>query len=381
MAPDDKPALAARLDTAIDKAIDEKRIVGTTTLVAKDGKIVYARAAGMADRENGMPVQRDTIFRYASLTKPIVATLILKLHEDGKLNIDDPVSDHLPYFTPRLPDGTQPKISLRQLLCHIGGLPVDISPSEQELAQIVFQQVEGSYRHLSLEDNMKRLAALPLIAPPGTLWAYGLSLDVLGAVAAAVDGSTLNDAVARHITGPLGMTDSTFCVKDIDRLAVPYADAVNGAVRMQKTHTLQHARGHLVTFTPKRIMDPDVFPSGGGGMAGTADDFMRFLLALQRGELIGNALLDEATRNQLGDADRNGLTPGHGFGLIGAVVDTPELSGTPQNAGSYYWSGVFGNHWFVDPKAGVTLVSLTNTAFEGNNGPFTVEMRDAIYGV
>lgn len=372
-------ALVARVDAAIDRAIAEKRIVGTTTLVAIDGRIVYARAAGMADRESGMPVQRDTIFRYASLTKPIVAATILKMHDAGALDIDDPVRQYLPYFTPRMPDGHHPAITIRHLLCHVAGLPVDIAPSDDELAQANFQGVNGSYRHLSLEDNMRRLANLPLIATAGALWAYGLSLDVLGAVAAKVHGTNLNAAVAEMITGPLEMVDTRFGVADMARLAVPYADDPNGAVRMDASHTMQHMRGHMVTFTPARILDPNVFPSGGGGLAGTADDFMQFLLALQNDKILKAKTLAEALRNQLGAAESS-LPPGHGFGLLGAVIVNQALTGTPQNSGTYYWSGVFGNHWFIDPAAGIISVSLTNTALEGCNGPFTTEVRNAIYG-
>lgn len=373
--------LAARLDAAIDKAIAEKRIVGTNTIVAIDGRIAYARAAGMADREAGQAVSSDTIFRYASLTKPIVSSVILKLHEAGKLNIDDPVAHYLPYFTPSLPDGTKPSISIRQLLCHTGGLTTDLSPSKEELSQANFQAINGSFRHLGLEENMRRLAAMPLMDPPGTLWVYGLSLDVLGAVVEKVHGDTLSNAVAAHITGPLGMNDCTFCVTDVARLATAYADGPDGAVRMAASQTMKHKRGHEVTFVPARIMDAEAFPSGGSGLAGTAGNFMSFLLALQRGDIISSDLLAEATRNQLDKAGPNGLPDGHGFGLIGAVIDNPEATNTPQNQNSFYWAGVFGNHWFVDPKAGITSVALTNTAFEGNNGPFTEEIRDAIYGV
>ncbi len=179
-------SLQTNLDAAIDAALVD-RIVGCVVLVNRDGKEIYARTAGLADREANRRLERDAIWRLASITKPIVATAALKMMEAGLLELDDPVTKYLPYFTPPSPDGEVRPITLRQLFAHTSGLsyeavPADVSPG-----------ISGPY--IDLEENMRRLARAPLVFAPGTGWTYGTSIDVLGAVIAAIHTSTLEAAV------------------------------------------------------------------------------------------------------------------------------------------------------------------------------------------
>lgn len=368
--------MQAHLDRAIDAALDEKRIVGTVVLVARNGVISYHRAAGLADREAQKPVREDTIFRLASLTKPVMATIILKLQEEGKLSVDDPVTDYLPYFTPKMPDGTQPTILLRHLLTHSAGLVVDVTPIQEELTEEPLLGVNGSYRHLSLDDHLRRLASRPLVSAPGSAWAYGLSYDVLGAVAAKAFGGSVEDVTRYYITAPLGMVDTQFGVRDAARLAQPYADARPEPDLMGETHSVVHARGHTVTFTPSRILDSGAFASGGSGLAGTAGDFMRFLIGLQWGGLLEPETFAAGLVPQI---DAPTQTAGQGQAFLGIKIDDPTPTGTPQHTGSFYWGGVFGSSWFVDPKADLAVVAVTNTAFEGLNGQFAEDIRNAVY--
>lgn len=370
-----------RLDGAIDTALAEKRIVGTVTMVSRKGELVYSRAAGMADRESGRAVTTDTIFRYASLTKPIVATTILAMVDEGGLGLEDPVTNILPYFTPKLPDGTQPEILIRHLLSHSAGLTGDISVTQEEAASEQMIAVNGEYRLLPLEVNMRRLAKLPLLYAPGTGWAYGQALDVLGAIAAQLVGGTLGDAVAKYVTGPLGMTDTMFGVTDRDRLATAYGDDTPEPVKMDEPHAMANAEGNVTVFSPGRILDANAYQSGGGGMAGTAADFLRFLDSLQNGgtPILKAATVATAMQNQIGDVSRDVFRPGQRFGFFGAIIDDPETAKTPQTKGTYTWGGIFGSSWFVDPAEEICVVSLTNTAFEGCNGAFPYEIRDAIY--
>lgn len=368
--------MQANLDRAIDLALDEKRIVGTVVVAAKDGDIVYARAAGFADREAGIEVSRDSIFRLASLTKAVVAAIILKMQDEGLLSVEDPVTKFLPYFTPQTHDGQRPTILLRHLLLHCAGLPIDVTPTAEELASPLLQGVNGSYRHLTLTDHLKRLAARPLDILPGTAWAYGLSFDVLGAVVAEIYGGTLQEAVAHYVTAPLGMVDTLFGVRDVARLTKPYADAKPEPALMAPTHPLLHRRGHTTVFTPDRILDADVFPAGGAGLSGTADDFMAFLQAVQWGDFLAP------------DTLQAGVTPQkHSFVLdggetqvyLGVSQQSESTRDAPLRAGSYSWGGVFGNSWFVDPQSGIALVALTNTAFEGLSGQFVTDLQRAVY--
>lgn len=154
--------MAARLDAAIDRAIAEKRIVGTVVLVARDGEVVYRRAAGLADREAGKPMAEDAIFRLASITKPIVSAAAMRLVEEGRIALDDPVTRWLPDFRPRLPNGQAPEITLRQLLTHTAGLSYGFLDGE-----------DGPYRRagvsdglgepgMSLEENLERIASVQI---------------------------------------------------------------------------------------------------------------------------------------------------------------------------------------------------------------------------
>lgn len=371
-----------RLDAAIDKAIAEKRIVGSVILVSKNGKLIYSRAAGMADRENGRAAEIDTIFRFASLTKPIVATTILAMVDEGILELEDPVTSILPYFTPKMPDGTQPEILIRHLLTHSAGLTGDISVTPEEAKSAQMLAVDGEYRLLSLEDNMRRLAKRPLLYAPGTSWAYGQALDVLGTVAAQLVGGTTGDAVAKYVTGPLGMKDTIFGVTDIDRLATAYGDGSPEPVKMAEPHAMPNQWGDVTVFTPGRILDDKAYQSGGGGMAGTASDFLKLLDSWQAGgqSVLLAETIKSATQDQIGNVSSELAEMGRRFGFFGAMIDDPKIAKSPQTKNSYLWGGIFGSAWFVDPTEGLSVVGLTNTAFEGCNGAFPDEIRDAVYG-
>ena len=241
--------LPRRVDAVIDKAIAEKRIVGAVVVANQDGKEVYARAAGQLDREAGVPMPRDAIFRLASFTKPIVAAAALALIDQGKLRLDDTVTKWLPDFRPKLRDGTAPEIRIRHLLSHTSGLAYGTLLPDDPYR---LGKVSGGLDQpgLSLEENLRRLAHVPLLFAPGSAWRYGLSIDVLGAVIEKIMGSSLGDAVAALVTGPLGMRDTTFGVTDMKRLAVPYADGKSGPIRMGEPQIVRDDPAMAITFSP-----------------------------------------------------------------------------------------------------------------------------------
>lgn len=366
--------IKTRLDAVIDRAIEEKRIVGTVVMVAHEGETIYARAAGMADREAGVPAAMDTIFRLASVTKPIVAATALALVDEEALNLEAPVTEYLPWFTPALPDGSRPEITIRQLFTHTAGLAYG-GPEFERLG------VNGGLRDSDrrLEDNLRLLAQVPLAYAPGTRWQYSMAIDVLGAVIESIEGTRLGEAVRKYVTGPLGMHDTAFSVVDPARLATAYADGRPEPVPMGDAHFVKSLKGEGgTTFWPKRIFNPKAFHSGGAGMAGTAPDFLKFLETLRRG---GDPILQPETvnlgaANQIGDLPRD---PGMGFGLFGAVVVDAAATGASWANGTYEWGGVYGNRWFIDPANGISVVEFSNTALEGVDGPFSTDIRDAVY--
>ena len=373
--------LARRVDKVIDRWVASERIVGTVAIIAKDGEIVYRRAAGYADREAGIPVREDTIFRHASMTKAIVSATALKLVEEGRLSLDDTVEKWLPYFTPRLANGRKPTITIRHLMTHTSGLSYAFLEPEGN----VYQR-EGiplgleDTGAMSLEDSMRKLASMPLFYEPGTEWRYSLSTDVLGVVIEKAAGMTLPEAVKRYITDPLGMSDTTFVVKDAGRLAAAYRDGETKAMRMDDKRDFLPI-GTRPPVSPARALDPKAYPSGGAGMSGTAEDYLRFLEVIRTGgaPILGPESAAALTEHAVGDLRAWTEGEGWGFSLGNAVLLDPKAAATPQNAGTWQWGGALGSHWFVDPVAKLTVVVLTNTSIAGVIGAFPAEIRDAIY--
>lgn len=372
-------SLASDLDAAIDGALTQKRLVGVVVLVAHDGRIIYHRAAGFADREAGTPMREDTIFRLASVSKAYTAMAAATLLEQGTLHLDDPVTKWLPEFTPRLPDGGPAEITIRQLLSHTAGLDYGFA-----------QRLDGPYHltgisdgldisGLSLEENMRRLAGVPLLYKPGTSWRYSLAMDVLGAVIEKAHGAPLPQAMRELVTKPLGMVDTGFTVTDRSRLAFPYYNTAPQPLRMQDdVQDVDFGGGMSLRFSPNRAFDPKAFPSGGAGMVGTAPELLRLLETIRTGgaPLVGPAIMNEMNRSQTGKLP--GM-PGMGFGLGWAVLVDPAAAQTPQASGTLNWGGVYGNAWFIDPANKLSVVILTNTAPEGMWGQTITDVRDAVY--
>ncbi|WP_116141440.1 serine hydrolase domain-containing protein [Trinickia diaoshuihuensis] len=382
----DRPAMVSRLDDALDAAIDERRIVGGVVLVAHRGEPVYARAAGFADREAGLPMQIDSRFRLASVTKPIVALATLALAERGALSLDDPLTRWLPSFTPRCDDGAEPVITVHHLLTHTAGLDYGFR-TEPGSTQGLYHRLGISdgldLVDFDLDENVRRIAQAPLGFAPGTAHRYSVAYDVLGAVIERVTGQSLPAAIETLVTGPLGMRSAAFGVPPGTPLVVPYVDAQPEPRRMSGDTAARLPReiGHCVKFSPQRAYAAHAFPSGGAGMIGSAPDVLTLFETIRRG---GAPIVESATIARMMQphvrAQAQTVGPGWGFGYGWAVLEDPALDCTPQSKGTIQWGGVYGHSWFVDPSAELTVVALTNAAFEGMCGPFTLHVRDAVYG-
>src|SRR5215213_1864741 len=201
------------IDSAIERSLGEARIVGAVVLIAHDGEIVYCRAAGLADRERGIPMRENAVFRLASLTKPLVTAAALRMVELGKFALADPVTKYLPDFRPALPNGETPAVTLRHLLTHTAGLSYGF-----------MQPPDGSYHRAevsdgagepgtTMEENLARIARAGLAYRPGERWAYSVAIDVLGAVMQVVEEADLDTVVRKHVTAPLGLDSMGFDLK------------------------------------------------------------------------------------------------------------------------------------------------------------------------
>jgi CubicO group peptidase (beta-lactamase class C family) len=378
------PMMSIRIQAAVQRALQERRIVGAAVLVAHNGKVIHEQAAGLADRESGRPMTVETVFRLASVSKPIVSTAAMVLVGQGRLDLDAEVRDWLPEFRPALADGRPARITARQLLSHTAGLGYRFLEADAQGPYARAGVSDGMDAcAIDLAENLRRIASVPLLYEPGTAWGYSLAIDVLGALIERVHGAPLELAVQELVTGPLGMADTAFAVHDAGRLATAYVSAEPEPRRLQEGDTVATVEGTVgIRYSPARIFDPRAFPSGGAGMAGTAGDFLCLLEVLREGggTLLGAECIAQMSRDQTGGREPPDA-PGWGFGLGFSVLRDRVRAASPESIGTWRWGGAYGHSWFVDPVQGLSVVAFTNTLYEGMSGRFVTELRDAVYGI
>lgn len=349
------PDRVARLLAVLQAEVERQRLPGAVVLIARHGKLALFESLGALDPSTKTPMTRDAIFRIYSMTKPIVSVAVMMLMEQGKLLLSEPVAKYLPEYTDqkvaRLVDGAVQLQAVRQpatvqdLLRHTAGLTYEFMGSAPVQRQ--YAQARIGSRERSNAEFSHQLAALPLMFEPGTVWEYGRATDVLGRVIEVVSGQPLGAYLDEHVFQPLGMTETWFTVppEHHARIAEPFARDPEGGVQMRVIDVREDA----------------ALESGGGGLASTAMDYARFLqFMLDKGELGGVRLLgprtvDFMTADHLGDipvnsgASRALLPPGHGFGLGFAVRKELGVTAVPGSVGTYFWGGMAGTTFFVDP--------------------------------
>ena len=324
----------------------------------------------------------DTIFRLASVSKPIVSTAAMALVSQGKLELDAPVDRWLPDFQPRLADGWRARITVRHLLSHTAGLGYRFFEVDEDGPYARAGVSDGmDASGITLDENLRRIASVPLAYEPGTSWAYSLAIDVLGAVIERAHGQRLDIAVRDLVTDPLRMMTTGFVTQDSARVATAYVNDTPLPHPLAEGEIVSPFEGRVgIPFSPSRIFDADAYPSGGAGMAGTAEDLMRLLEALRQGgaPLVSRGLVEEMARDQTGGTELPDA-PGLGFGLGFSVLRDAVAAASPESDGTWRWGGAYGHAWFVDRTRGLSVVALTNTLYEGMSGAFVTELRDAVY--
>ncbi|WP_130616505.1 serine hydrolase domain-containing protein [Cohnella abietis] len=373
--------LPGRIDQVIDRTLADKRLVGAVIKVAIDGVMVYSRAAGLADREMNRTMREDALFRLASVTKPIVSTAALVLVAQGRLQLDDRVDRWLPEFRPRLQNGEFATLTIRHLMTHTAGLTYRFFQEENGSYQQVGVSDGMDQSSITLEENLRRIASVPLLYTPGTEWKYSIATDVLGAVIAKVTETPLSEAIHSLVTKPLGMSDTGFIAIDPERLANAYANDAAEPRLIQDHDSLAFMEGTAgFRLAPGRALDTTAYHSGGAGMVGSAGDFLQLLETLRKGgaPLLPESMVREMTSNQIGDLPM-AFWPGRGFGLGITLLKDPVAADTPESPGTWRMGGTYGHSWFVDPMQRLSVVAFTNTALEGMSGQFTVDLCEAVY--
>ncbi|MBR7069106.1 MAG: beta-lactamase family protein [Oxalobacter sp.] len=371
--------LTQKIDQTIADNLENQMTSGIVTLVYLEGKPVYAKAAGMADIESGIPMQENTLFRFASISKAFTSLAVAALIGQEKIQLDDSVTTWLPDFLPKLPDGSTPTITIRHLLSHMSGL--DYRWAQKEDGPYATAGVTDGLdiTGISLEENIRRIASAPLAFAPGSSWLYSLAPDVLGAVIAKAHGTDFPTAMQQLVLEPLGITDTAFYVppEQKERVAAAYyLDDAKKLTRMADDQFLTSPDDRYFHFSPERVFKAEEYPSGGVGLVGTAADLMKIVEVIRTGDapFTSKDLILQMSENQLHGIEAR---PGMGFGLgWGILVDPVRAENTPQTIGTRMWGGVYGSKWFTDPAKALSVVSMTTTALDE---VVSVAIRNALY--
>jgi len=363
------PARLSRIDRVLEEHVTSNRLAGAVGLALRDGKVVYEKAVGWADKESGTRMATDSLFRIASQTKAVTSTAILILMEEGRLSLTDPVSRYLPSFAKSMvsmpgADGdtvvpATRAITIRDLLTHTSGLSygTDARLSAQYAAAGLGPAAgNGWYTADKTEpvcETMDRLGTLPLAAQPGTRWVYGYSTDVLGCVVERVSGQPLDIFVRERITDPLKMFDTHFFLPESKRtrLTTVYGSGPGGLV--VRAPEGSRGQGHYVDG-PRRNF------AGGAGLVSTARDYARFLEMVRRGGALDDVRILSPrtvmlmTTNQVGTLHSS---TGLGWSLAFETTDQFGANGLSA-AGSFGWGGAYGSVYRVDPSERLTMVLM-----------------------
>jgi CubicO group peptidase (beta-lactamase class C family) len=369
------PERTQRLMDALRREVASGRLPGAVAMVSRRGQIALFEAVGEQDPATGTPMQTDSIFRIYSMTKPVVSVAVMMLVERGLLLLSDPVSRWLPEFANQQvakANGLEPvkqEATVQDLLRHTAGLTYEFLGNS--LVQRQYDAVKIASRERTNAEFSTTLAGLPLQFQPGTVWAYSRATDVLGRLLEVVSGQNLGAFLQANIFGPLGMVDTGFAVppEQQHRIAEPFAHDPDGG-------------------EPMKVLEPRQVPAmegGGGGLMSTAMDYARFLQCLRnRGELDGVRLLgphtvDYMTADHLGRIPSEGslLPPGHGFGLGFAVRTQLGMAPVPGSVGLYYWGGIAGTTFFVDPA--LDMVAMLMVQAPNQRDYYRPLFRDLVY--
>ena len=354
-----------RIGPVIDRYIHEQQIPGALTLVARRGCIAHCEVRGYANVEQQRPLRADSIFRIASMTKPIASVALMQLYERAHFQLSDPISKWLPAFekmevaarneqgvVERVP--AERAINMRHVLTHTGGIAGGFGPNAKALAEASRLRGRGEV----IGDFVERLASVPLDNQPGRVWSYSRSTCVVGRLVEVISGQTLADYFEEHIFRPLEMVDTSFFLppEKLDRFCVAYQPGAGHRIEPAEPDTLE-------SFW---LSEPGIYYMGSGGLVSTASDYFRFADMLLHGgrqpggpRILSRKTVELMTKNHIGDRFLSLGGPGQGFGLgLGVTLDRGRTHAMPSE-GSYTWGGAFNTHWWNDPAEELTGLVLT----------------------
>jgi len=358
-----------RITAAMQQHIDDKELAGIVGLIARRGKIAYFETLGMRDMEAGKKMDKDTIFRIYSMTKPITSVAVMMLYEKGRFYLDDEVSKYIPALGDLdvLVEATDPEtgeksfllkpsekdMTVQDLLRHTSGLTYGIFGSTK--VDEMYKKAGVLDGNGTVEDMVEKLGILPLMHEPGTEWHYSVSTDVLGRLVEVLSGVPLDEFLEQRIFKPLGMNDTAFYVpkEKLDRLAAMY--------HIDEEKKLQRSDEDDVPDSKP------TFLSGGGGLFSTTEDYLKFCqMMLNGGELNGVRILSRKTVELMTRDHMVGISTavdgadGQGFGLGFAVCLDPALKSAVDSVGTYHWGGAAHTRFWIDPEEAFFMVHIFN---------------------
>ncbi|MCY3965336.1 MAG: serine hydrolase [Acidobacteria bacterium] len=359
------PAGLKKLNEAMHGMVDGGKLAGVVTMVSRKGKVVHFDAYGKRDIENGVPIEKDTIFRIYSMTKPIVGVAMMTYYDEGRFALDDPVSKLIPEFkglkvakedgpdgNPITEDADHP-MTMRELMNHTAGLTYGLF-SRSQVDTLYTKAGIITDPNQNLKDMIDKLAKIPLRQQPGSMWHYSVAVDVQGYVLEVLAGKPLDEVLNERLFGPLGMKDTAFWVEP------------GKADRFSRIYT-PNAEGKLVSPPNGQYLQKPKFLSGGGGLVGTATDYMRFAQMLANGgELDGVRILKPETVKLMhtdhlpeGVTDMGPLYRGNRFGLDFSIVTDPNPATDHERArGEYWWYGIGGTWFGINPIQDLVVVGM-----------------------
>jgi CubicO group peptidase (beta-lactamase class C family) len=356
------------LKSEMQALVDRNQLPGVLTMVAKDGKVVQFDVAGKRDLASNAPLQKDSIFRIYSMSKPITGVAMMMLFEEGKWQLNDPVSKHIPEWAnlkvakvnPQNGSVTQVApdhaMTMRELMSHSGGLTYGVFGSTP--VDKMYTDVNVLDRDATLQAMVDKLAKIPLLLQPGEKWQYSVSVDVQGYLVEKLSGQPFPEFPKQRIIDPLGMKDTAFYVPP---------EKMN---RFVSFYTYDKDRKFVPHPGVPDFSKPPGAPSGGGGLVSTAMDYMRFCqMLLNGGELDGKRLLSplsvQLMRSNVLPASARTMGPGTGFGLDFAVVEDPVAAGGYYGEGTFYWGGYAGTWFWIDPVNKLIVVGMIQHRGDG----------------
>ncbi|HXI47679.1 MAG TPA: serine hydrolase domain-containing protein [Steroidobacteraceae bacterium] len=358
----------AQLRSGMKELVDQGRLAGVVTMVSRHGKVVEFDASGKRDIAANAPMQKDSIFRIYSMSKPITGVAMMILFEEGKWQLNDPVAKYIPEFAKLkvystdannnvvMKDQAHP-VTMRELMSHSGGFTYGFfSNTAVDKLQIEADLLNPNN---TLDEFIKRVAKLPLNSQPGTEWHYSISVDIQGYIVQKLSGMPFEEFLEKRIFKPLGMVDTAFYVpkEKLNRFAEFYSYDKDGKLQVVGVKDgLNH------DFAAKPALS-----SGGGGLVSTATDYMRFCqMLLNGGQLDGTRILSPLTvelmHTNVLAPNVPILAPGAGFGLDFAIYTDPAAAGGYYGKGSYWWGGAAGTWFWIDPVNDLIVLGMIQQA-------------------